>query len=73
LEVTLISAKRDLGSSVKIGYTAPELTPLLLAMSIAFFGPIDLELLGMKDGGLDPQDTALFIIDLKGVTAEVMT
>lgn len=73
LEVTLISAKRDFGSSIEIGNAAPEFAPLLLAMSIAFFRAVDFELFGMKDGGLDPQDATLFIIDLKGVTAEVMT
>lgn len=42
-------------------------------MSIAFFGAINFELFGMKDGGFDPQHTALFIIDFEGVTAEIVT
>src|ERR1700737_789000 len=61
---------RDLGSSMQVGHSATQFAPLFLSLSVTFFGPVDLELFGVKDGRLDAQHTAFFVIDFGRVAVE---
>jgi hypothetical protein len=51
LEITIIGLMGNLGTAVEIGHTAAQFTPPFFTFFIAFFGPLDLELFGMNDGG----------------------
>src|SRR5207244_10683123 len=67
-----IALVRDLGAPGQAGHAPPQFTPGLPLFRVVLSGPPNLELLRMVDGGFDPQDAALFVVELEGVAVDKM-
>ena len=72
IKIAIIGSLTYLGSTVKVSHAFSQRAPIQLATAVTFLGTIYLDIFGIVDGCLRPEDTALFVIKFDRVVVYSM-
>ena len=70
LKITFVCGLGDLGASLDICHSFPKSQPFGFGGFAGFLFSVDLEIGRIVDGGFNPEDAPLFIVEFDGVTLE---